>query len=77
MSTSAPKSGPRARPTPATPTWRRTRVIGREEVIDSVELVAKPGTCAGCQRAFKDHSDAELRSCAALYEPTQPTGGAP
>jgi len=58
------------------PAWRHARVVGREDVIESAELVDKPGTCAGCRTPFKEHSDAQLRSCAALYEPTQPTGGA-
>ena len=58
---------------PLAPSWRRTTIIGREAPVEGVELVARPGTCAGCRRAFRDHADAELQACAALYEPTQPS----
>jgi hypothetical protein len=77
MSADEPKDGPPTKPPPATPAWRRARVIGRADVIDSAELVGQPGTCAGCRGAFKDHTDAQLHSCAALFEPTRPREGEP
>ena len=42
-------------------------------VTGNMEVLDKPGTCAGCHRAFRDHTAPELQSCAAMCEPTQPS----
>jgi hypothetical protein len=55
--------------------WRRTIVIGRKVVVKAAEIERKPGTCAGCQRTFREHKDEELEACAATFEETQPDEG--
>jgi hypothetical protein len=52
--------------------WRRAIVIGRTVVVSAPEIKGKPGSCAGCRRTFREHTDGELEACAAAFEETQP-----
>jgi hypothetical protein len=68
--------GSTAKPSPSTRGWHYTRVVGVTAVIDDVaELNDAPGTCAGCRRPFKEHTDEQLYACAAIHAPTQDAVG--
>jgi hypothetical protein len=72
MNAGKPAKGSRAKPSPSTRGWHYTRVVGVADVIDGVaELDEAPGTCAGCRRSFKEHTDEQLYACAAIHAPTQ------
>jgi hypothetical protein len=63
-------ASPRTRP------WHMTRVVGTSVVVDCGEVNDRPGTCAGCLKPWRKHSDEQLTTCAAMFAPTLDEVGA-